>query len=483
MNIKKFINLSNTATKILKKYKNFTSIVAIRQLHMMRPHPVLLKEYYDLNKSKEKGVDSKNILSHIIDLIKHLFSENNVFYFKNKIEKINNQNVDCLFLTHLINEKHIGQKNDFYFGELPNFLEKKKFKCVKIYRNLTDRSSLTIFKKNKSKLGNSLILSKSLSLFDEIRLCCKIINSFLLVSKLKYKDKNIKKFFSKNTFKFVGSSYNNLRLLRQVNLIAKKYTPKFFFLTLEGHAWEKLIINELRKNFPKTKILTYQFSIVTKYSRSLYLNLGRGYMPDLILTSGNFTKNEFRKKLSSKINIINIGSNKFSKKNQIKKNNDILVIPEGFNSETLKMFNFVMKAAIKFKNKKFIFRFHPMINSSEFFKDFFKRDLKLPSNLIISNKNFDQDILNSKYIIYRGSAAAIQGLGSQKIVIYLEFSNEINIDPLYMLKKKFYVNRLSHLEKIFYNKKNIKENYKNVLFTREYFGETNYKNLINYLNT
>ena len=45
----------------------------------------------------------------------------------------------------------------------------------------------------------------------------------------------------------------------------------------------------------------------------------------------------------------------------------MLVLPEGFNSETIKMIEFTA-AANKFKNKKFIFRFHPMINKSYFEK-------------------------------------------------------------------------------------------------------------------
>ena len=82
-------------------------------------------------------------------------------------------------------------------------------------------------------------------------------------------------------------------------------------------------------------------------------------MPDFILTSGNFVKNEFSKKLSNNTRIINVGSNKFFKKNCFRKNENVLFIPEGFKSETLKMFKFASKAANKFKDKNFFLDFIP----------------------------------------------------------------------------------------------------------------------------
>ena len=99
---------------------------------------------------------------------------------------------------------------------------------------------------------------------------------------------------------------------------------------------------------------------------------------------------------------------------------DRLILPEGFNSETLKMMEFSVDAANKYKNKRFIFRFHPMMNSSLFIKSYIDGKIKIPKNLIISNNLFNQDLDNSKYIIYRGSAAAIQALALNKIVIYLQ---------------------------------------------------------------
>ena len=304
------------------------------------------------------------------------------------------------------------------------------------------------------------------------------------LKKLQLSGKLEREFFKNlNMFKFSGSAYNNLKLLLQFHQILVKYKPKFVFLTFEGHSWERLIINHIRKKFPNIIIISYQFSILTKYSSSIYLNLGKKFKPDIILTSGNYTKNKFIKNLDSKIKYINIGSNKYSSiKLKKSKRADVLVIPEGFNSESIKMLQFTISAASYFKNKKFIFRFHPMVDQNFFFKYFSINKKEIPKNLIFSKKKFIDDVNISKYIIYRGSAASIQALSLGKVPIYYQLPGEINIDPLFMLKNKFYVKNIFELDSVLNDKSLKNKNKKNVFFTKEYFDKPNFTSLIKYLN-
>ena len=123
-----------------------------------------------------------------------------------------------------------------------------------------------------------------------------------------------------------------------------------------------------------------------------------------------------------------------------------------------------------------------MMDKKFFFENLSNNIKKIPKNLIFSNNTFKKDVEKSSYIIYRGSAASIQALSSGVIPIYLKLENEINIDPLYMLKKKFYVSNVNDLNKILDNKNTNKMNKKNIFFTKEYFDKPNYKVLIEYLN-
>ena len=450
----------------------------------MRPHPVLMREYYSDQDKYDEMIDDKNLFVRIINLVKNYFSEIQKYYtfslFKNEALK----EKKTLFLTHLINEKHLRINEDFYFGKLPKFLQENNYNTLIVLRNLTNKNSSKIYEKNKKYLRNKILLSKSLDFLCEIKLILNVLFVYFELIKLKNSDKNVEYFLSgKKIFKFAGSTYNNLKLLVQIEEVVKSYNPKYFFLTCEGHTWEKLIISQIKKKFPNIKIFAYQFSIVTKYSFSIYLNLGNKFNPNFILTSGNYTKNLFLKNYNSKIKCMNIGSNKFVPRKKLINNSDyVLVLPEGFNSETIKMIEFTIAAANKFKNKKFIFRFHPMINKKLFLRKYVKNKLILPKNFIISKNSFDSDIKICKYVIYRGSAAAIQALSLNKITIYLNFINELNIDPLYMLKHKFYVTKIEDLKIIFHNKKIMKLNKKNSEFTKQYFDKPNYYPLLKYLN-
>ena len=428
--------------------------------------------------------DNKKFLNKIFYLIKDFLFETKKFYTFNSLKKSYTKNIDCLFLTHLINEKHLRNNEDFYYGKLPGFLQKRNITTINVLRNLTNKNSFVIFKRNKKYLKSKLLLSKTLSLIDEIKLIINIFVVYFELIILKRKDKNIRNFLSnKKIFKFAGSSYNNLKLLIQIENIIKIYKPKHLFLTYEGHAWEKLIIGQVKKKFPNIKVFLYQFSILTKYSHSIFMDIGDMFNPNFILTSGDYSKKLFINNYKSKIKCINIGSNKYSKsKKLLTDSENVLFLPEGFISESISMIKFAIEAANKFEYKKFIFRFHPMVNQNIFLDTYIKNKFKIPKNFIISKNSFEKDLQKTKYVIYRGSASSIQALSYSKIIIYLNYVNELNIDPLYMLKNKFYVQKISDLNKFFGNKKTINKNQPNIKFTKRYFDKPNYVPLLKHLN-
>ena len=83
MNLKKFIKLCAVSKKILLKYKNSKKISAIRQLYLMRPHPVLMREYYSDQDKYDEMIDDKNLFVRIINLVKNYFQK-----FKNIIHLV-----------------------------------------------------------------------------------------------------------------------------------------------------------------------------------------------------------------------------------------------------------------------------------------------------------------------------------------------------------------------------------------------------------
>ena len=90
-------------------------------------------------------------------------------------------------------------------------------------------------------------------------------------------------------------------------------------------------------------------------------------------------------------------------------NKTCLVIPEGYESEAVKLFDFALRYSGLNKNFKFIFRLHPALNFNNIKK--IKPELnQSKNNIILSNKSLEYDLERSSFVLYRGSTAVIQAV-------------------------------------------------------------------------
>ena len=139
--------------------------------------------------------------------------------------------------------------------------------------------------------------------------------------------------------------------------------------------------------------------------------------------------------------IIVVGSDRFNNfekvdeinYKKVSKKTYCLVLPEGFLSECLHLFQFSISYALKHPDIHFIFRLHPEMtfnelrNNSNIFKN-------MPKNIIMSKNDLQHDIKKSQFALYRGSTsiyfAVIKGLKP----IYYELKNELNRPIIYNRK-------------------------------------------------
>ena len=122
MNIKSYKNLCKFCDNILFSRKSNIYTHAITNLHILKEHPVLLDEFFIKNK-----IEYRNSLSIFFKVFIYLKN----FFFEESDLKINNKNkkkTDILLLSNLINKSHINKKEDFYFGDIENRLNKKGIK-------------------------------------------------------------------------------------------------------------------------------------------------------------------------------------------------------------------------------------------------------------------------------------------------------------------------------------------------------------------
>ena len=85
-------------------------------LHVIREHPIFLKKYKDIFKNENHiFFNIKNILRFIKNLLLFLINLKNCFIIKRNIPR---KEIDVLFISHLLNEKQLNSKEDFYFGDI-----------------------------------------------------------------------------------------------------------------------------------------------------------------------------------------------------------------------------------------------------------------------------------------------------------------------------------------------------------------------------
>jgi hypothetical protein len=452
-----FDNPDNNSIIDLEKYKEICKVcdeillspdanevtVAIPILHVIREHPVFLKQYesiFDNNQIKKNKIKP---WSSIIISIKLFFSLLFKSFFTNKhwySTKKLNTNYDYIFVSHLLNENQAGESKDFYFGDLPASLIEQGKKVLIVLLNHSSVSNSLLSKKWKQNDITRVLLSSKIGLFNEIEGALKILFEFKRLNK---KSKNEINTLKQNIFKLAITQFtetlNNYRKYKQFSTLVKIAKPKTIITTFEGHAWERIIFSSVRKITPHVKCVGYQHALIFKEQHSIRRNLQNKYNPDLILTSGHIGKNQLEKtsKLSN-ISIKILGTNRVPSNDQIlnhKLNKDtnirtILIIPEAIFSECNLLFDFSISCANLYPNLNFIWRLHPLMDFDQIISAN-KNLATRPKNIFLSKQSLEEDIALSDFVIYRGSTAVINCIMLGLKPVYLKIANEMTIDPLY----------------------------------------------------
>ena len=453
-----FDNPENNSIIDLEKYKEICKVcdeillspdanevtVAIPILHVIREHPVFLKQYESIfdslkiKKNKAKfSIEFKVAIKFIINLSYKLFFSKKYWHATSKLKK----NYDYIFVSHLLNVDQAGQDNDFYFGDIPNLLVQKGKNVLIVLLNHTGVPNNLLCSKWQNKHVTRVLLTSDIAFFKELRGVFKILFEFKRLDKeFKKEESSFKKgilLLVKNQF---YPTLDNYRKSKQFLRLAKITSPKNIVTTFEGHGWERIFFSSFRQIMPDVKCFAYQHALVFKEQHAIRRNLQKKYNPNIILTSGLFAKNQFLDTNHfSNIDIKILGTNRVPKFFLINENQldlikppteTILVIPEAIYSECILLFEFSIKCAKLLPDINFIWRLHPLMDFNKLFNQN-PHLLLRPGNIIISKQTLEDDILRSQKVLYRGSTAIINCILSGLKPIYLRIHNEMTIDPLY----------------------------------------------------
>ena len=352
---------------------------------------------------------------------------------------------DILFISHLLNNSSIKQKDDFYFGVMPDTLISSGYAVLTAMIDHTKDTRENIILNRNRAYPNVIILSRFLSFFNEMKLFLSMHLERIRLNKLaKLENKGL----LKNVFKRASQealsieTLTNLRFIFQINLLLKTVKPKVIIVTYEGYAWERLLFMKAHQLDPNIKCIGYHNSAIYFLQHSLQRSLPDMLDPDMILTTSEVNKRKLdsNHKLNSNIEVRVLGSTRMRQKAQkipksvnFIKRKMCMILPEGIISECEVMFNFSILCAKQFPNIDFIWRVHPVI-SIESLKNNNKSFKNLPSNITISQNSIQHDIERSDWAMYRGSTAIIQTLRQGVRPIYLRLEGEITVDPLYEIE-------------------------------------------------
>ncbi len=423
--------------KILNNSNLSLTLKSINALHIVKFHSFFT----------EKKVNFLSITSSIFKnlILNFFYNSLHIFKFK-KIKKLQITKKKILIISHLINKEHINVKEDFYFGDFEKILNKTNNSYYKLQINHTKYSSSHLNSINKLK--NCHILDKNLNICTETTIFFKKILAFFeLINLYLIKKINYQHLLILTVSLFSSSTTFSLRMYYQTQNYVKSIKPDYCILTYEGYSWERMSIQGAKSISPKIKCIGLQHTPVTDDHHAIFNILPGSFNPNYIWCSQKTSYSILKKRIKyKKKNLIYfIGNFKKSsfRKSKKKKNNTFLVIPEGIYSECVNLFKISLSLAKKYEKYNFIWRVHPVIDLKRVIKNLNLNLRYIPKNIKISKEKFETDINNSKYVIYKGSAAVLKSVIMGNFPIYFQSRDEKNFDPLakFFLKENYFRNK------------------------------------------
>ena len=437
--------LCSTLDSILSSSKSTPYIVSVDWLHVLRPHPVFLKKYqslflsFPIHFAHLVASFAKNISVISLDTLHALLN----FNFSIPLLSVS-KSPDIIFVTHLLDEAHLGLTADFYYGDLGESLSRQGLSVLSLYINHTkfplkalpnfpkgsnhDRVILPVGRDSLFLLFNSFIWSliASFQLLSNLS-CCRTYTQFLGIL-----------FACSNTF----SRATRLSYFLQYYLNKVIYpSTKALVSTYEGFAWERIVFRTSHDLNSSITTFGYMHAHVFKDQHAAFRNLGNRYDPSYILTAGTTSREYLLNKLGlSKSTVLELGSPRSISSPSFFVHESllppvhptILVLPEGIMEECLLLFEFSLRCALDNPTFYFRWRTHPLI-SIESVVSKLKFGSKLPSNILVSKSSFSSDIAASQYCLYRGSTAVLTAASSGIMPIYYRVTDFPDTDPLFCL--------------------------------------------------
>lgn len=403
-----------------------------------------LKKYRRILNPKNKIFKKLNSLFKVIGTCKNLLT-----YFvggiclsqQYKQFKITDNNCRVLYISHATNNNLIGN-TDIYFGNLPSITGKENNTVLYLNHLRTRYKSNFLKLVQKQNCTNTLLLPKFLrpgEFLDYIKHSINLRREHLFAIK-GYGSGNSQKIeviLEALNWLFARESYNNYLLMKRLSEIQNSVQIDKAFLTLEGHSYEEILSSRLKRNNPRISLFLYQHSPITLAHSGVRIFLENFRFDLTILTTGK-KYTEYFSKLSNKMEVICIGSNKKFKSTLPKrvKITSILIAPEGTKQSVVKMVRIMRQLCEKNAEYYFVLRLHPNLRSGFMIRILLFNLTKL-KNAEVSRKSLEFDLRRTQVTFYVGSTVAIQALCFGNLPVFINVDNNKNLNVMSIVNDKF----------------------------------------------
>lgn len=205
-----------------------------------------------------------------------------------------------------------------------------------------------------------------------------------------------------------------IALLYHARQILRTLQPQLLVLTWEGHAWERALIACAREACPGIDVIAYHHGPVSPMTVAAARPTVSTADPDALMVTGDWVTEQYRSSLlwhDKPIAVVGSPRARRAQPLPVADGSTLLVLPEGVHEETIMLFGLAMEALSRDPTLQVILRTHPKIDADMVLK-------QLPeirqhgSRLRLSQSSLQSDIAASRWMLYRGSTTAYEGLQS-----------------------------------------------------------------------
>lgn len=405
---------------------------------------------------------------------------------------------DCVIITQFENAsfKKEGGFHDIYFGRLGEFLKRENRTFITC--GFAACRFTNILKKRKYCRNNEIYpLEYFLSLADFLKCLKESIAKYWR----RHSFRGNANIYGENVLWLINDEINkafdtgqifvNLSVYYSVKGLLKRIYANKLIYPFENRAWEKMILLAAREIQKDTKLTSYQHASLTPKHINFVLEKGemaRIPFPDEIISMGRITKNLLEDVFHFPKDFVKSGcalrqDEIFSENNDYKNEIKVFTILVALASsleEYVRMLRFLDKASL---NNKYTVKIrpHPVIDFEGVLSIYKPHNF----NYTLDRNRKIRDSLNeSKVVLYASSTVGVEALCMGKPVIYIDFGNFINSDPLFNFTefkwrcenpKDFLeiLNEINSLEESAFKEKQKK----GILYAKDYFYPVDNENI------